>query len=328
MPRRKVKHRTGLPRIKGIGKKVHDVWVAYTCLNCKALNLFSIGSEKLLKPMETYSTAEWACTKCHYKHSKNSPLPYKDWPPEYTDPGSIKCQRFWQAFFRITTKEKEYYWKICSACGRVLPFSSFDLHSGWGLLERQMECRCCKAAINAYLNVRRTKQQLYESNVKRRVGDLLLEGENKPVNINDLFLKFEGRCFKSGVKLNKKDRKSWAIDHILPSKWLYPLTRANAALLSRESNNNKRDKWPSYFYTNNELIKLAKITGANLSLISRPQPLINPNIDVDRCVTRYLKVRETSNLNRRVKELKKLLEDYNLIGKLSKKNKTLLGYAK
>lgn len=327
MARRKVKHRTGLPRIKGIGKKVHDAWVAYICLNCKALNLVAIG-DKLLDPGEAYSTAEWQCTKCKYKHSKDSPLPFKDWPPEYTDPTSIKCQRFWQAFFRIATRKKEDYWKQCNACGRVLPYNSFDKHVGWGSLERQMECRCCKAAINAYLNIRRTKQQLYESNIKRRVGDLLLEGENKPVNINDLFKRFGDRCFKTGAKLNKKDRKSWAVDHILPSSWLYPLKPENAALLSREANNNKRNKWPSYFYTNNELIRLAKITGANLSLISRNKPIINPNIDVDKCVTRYLKVRERSNLSRRIKELKKLLEDYNLIDKLSLKNKKLLGYAK
>jgi len=327
MSRRKTKHKTGLPRIKGIGKKVHDAWIGYICIKCDILNLFSIGSV-LLDPNDIYLNAEWECKKCGYLHSKNSPLPFNEWPPEYTDPDSIKCQRFWQAFFRIATENKETYWKQCNACGRVMPSNYFSRHQGWGPLEKQMECRSCKGAINAYLNPKRTKQQLYEANLKRRVGDLLLEGESENIDINNLFKRFNGKCFKTGVKLNKKDRNSWEIDHILPSSWLYPLTKENAALLSKEANNNKRNKWPNHFYTNSELIKLARITGADLSLLSRKDPIVNPNIDVDKCVTRYLQVRERSNLSKRIKELKKLLKDYSLEDSLSDKNKKLLGYKK
>jgi len=327
MSRRKTKHKTGLSRIKGIGINVHCAWVGYICINCYALNLFRI-SGTLLEPEDTYNSAEWKCSKCEYIHSKDSPLPFKEWPIEFTDPTSIKCQRFWRAFFRIATENKEAYWKQCNVCGRVLPSIAFDRHKGWGPLEKQMECRSCKGAINAYLNPKRTKQQLYESNLKRRVGDLLLDGENQPIDINNLFERFNGRCFKTGVKLNKKDRSSWEIDHILPSSLLYPLTKENAALLSREANNNKGNKWSSHFYTNTELIKLAQITGADLSLLSSKKPIINPNIDVDMCVKRYLQVREHSNLKKRIKELKKLLEDYTLIDNLSVENKKLLGYIK
>ena len=325
--RRKTKHKTGLPRIKGIGIKVHNAWIGFVCVSCETLNLFSIGNT-LLNPTKAYNTNKWKCFKCEYLHSKDSPLPFKEWPSEYTNPSSIKCQRFWQAFFRIATENKESYWKQCNACGRILPSNAFSKHTGWGPLEKQMECRSCKGAINAYLNPKRTRQQLYESNIKRRVGDLLLEGENEVINIDDLFRRFNGKCFKTGIKLNKNNRGSWAIDHILPSSWLYSLTKENAALLSREANNNKRSKWPSHFYTNNELIKLAGITGADLDLLSSKNPIVNPNINVDRCVTRYLKVRERSNLQKRIKELKKLLEDYKLIDNLSSENKKLLGYVK
>jgi hypothetical protein len=328
MSRRKTKHRTGLPRIKGIGKKVHNAWVGYICICCDALNLFSIG-DTLLNPNDAYSTAAWKCKECNYLHSKDSPLPFSEWPSEFTDPTSIKCRRFWQAFFRIITENKESYWKQCNACGRILPSNAFDRHTGWGPLEKQMECRSCKGAINAYLNPKRTKQQLYESNIKRRVGDLLLESENQAVDknfIDDLFRRFNSTCFKTAKKLNKNDRDSWEIDHILPSSWLYPLSKENAALLSKKANNNKRNKWPSHFYTNNELIRLARITGADLALLSRKDPTVNSNVNVDRCVTRYLQVRERSNLNKRIKELKKLIKDYALIDKLSLKNKKLLGY--
>ncbi|GAB4441768.1 MAG: hypothetical protein OHK0040_12980 [bacterium] len=178
------------------------------------------------------------------------------------------------------------------------------------------------------MNPKRTKQQLHESNIRRRVADLLLEGVNEIIDIDDLFKRFDGRCFKTRIVLDKNNRSTWEIDHILPSSWLYPLTKENAALLSKEANNNKRDKWPSHFYTNTELIQLARITGADLELLARKEPVVNPNIDVDKCVSRYLQVRERSNLHKRIKELKKLLNDYKLVDKLSDENKKFLGYIK
>ena len=96
MARRKTKHRTGLPRIGGIGKKVHDAWIGYVCINCDTLNCFSIGNT-LLDPKNAYLEQKWVCGKCKYIHSKDSPLPFREWPSEYTDPDSLKCQRFWQA---------------------------------------------------------------------------------------------------------------------------------------------------------------------------------------------------------------------------------------
>jgi hypothetical protein len=64
--------------------------------------------------------------------------------------------------------------------------------------------------------------------------------------------------------------------------------RKCSIVISTESNNNKRDKWPSEFYTNNELIELAKITGADLGLLSSKTPIVNTDINVGKCVDRYL----------------------------------------
>jgi hypothetical protein len=323
MARRKTKNITGLSRIEGI--PFHDAWVGFICLNCKELNNVRIGNT-LLEPKSAYETCEWKCTKCNYVHSKDSDLPFEHWDEEFTLAESIKAQRFWQAFFRIATEHPSSYWKQCNACGRVLPFSAFSKHDKWGILERQMECRSCKGAINAVLNPKRTKQQLHESAVRRRIADLLVEGENEFIDIEELFCRFESKCFKTGIKLDINKRETWDIDHILPSKWLYPLNKQNAALLSKDANNNKRHKWPSEYYTNNELIELAKITGADLGLISSETPVINSHINVNKCVERYLQVRENSHLPKRIKELKKILTDYDLVSKLSKENKKLLGF--
>jgi CRISPR/Cas system Type II protein with McrA/HNH and RuvC-like nuclease domain len=154
---------------------------------------------------------------------------------------------------------------------------------------------------------------------------MLLAGCDETISIDELFDRFGHKCFKTKKTLDIRDRKSWAIDHILPSSYLYPLTVSNAALLSKEANDNKRDRWPSEFYTNNELIELAKLTGADLKLLSSKKPIINSHIDVDACITRALSVREQSNLWKRIDELKKMLVSYGLADKLSDSNKKLLG---
>lgn len=325
MARRKSKNKTGLSRIEGI--PYHDAWVGFICLICNELNNVHIG-DQLLEPKEAFETAVWKCEKCSYVHSKDSDLPFENWSEEFKSSDSIQAERFWLGFFRIATEHRESYWKQCNACGRILPFHAFSKHSGWGPLERQMECRSCKGAINAVLNPLRTPEQHHEASVRRRIADLLLEGENEPIDIKDLFKRFGAKCFKTGKSLKIKERNTWAIDHILPSKYLYPLKKENAALLSSEANGAKRDRWPSKFYTNNELIELAKITGADLSLLASKTPIINENIDVNQCVTRYLKVREKSDLTKRINELKKIIVSYDLEDQLSKENKKILGLLK
>jgi len=323
MPRRKTLNITGISRLPDV--PFHDAWIAFICVKCKELNTIRIG-KKLLNSSEAYQNQEWKCKRCSFIHSKDSDLPFPNWPNGATLVESITAQRFWKAFFIASTEHAESYWKQCNVCGRILPFSAFSKHDGWGPLQRQMECRGCKGAINAILNPKRTDQQLFESSVRRRIGDMLLKDQNEGISIRSLFDRFDHKCFKTKIHLEIKNRRSWAIDHILPSKYLYPLTIANAALLSKEANDNKSDRWPSEFYTNNELVELAKITGADLNLLSSKVPIININIDVDSCVTRALSVREQSNLGKRVSELTKMLISYGLMDKLSDKNKRLLGY--
>lgn len=322
MPRRKTKNITGIGRIQGI--PYHDAWVSFICVNCKRHNTLSVG-QTLLNPSDAYETQQWQCAHCGFIHSKETDLPFPNWPPDSILAESPVAQRFWKAFFAVTTEHIESYWKQCNVCGRILPFSSFSKHKSWGPLQRQMECRGCKGAINAVLNPKRTSQQLFESSIRRRLGDMLLAGCDESISIDELFDRFGHKCFKTKKPLDIRSRKSWAIDHILPSRYLYPLTVSNAALLSKEANDNKRDRWPSEFYTNNELIELAKLTGADLKLLSSKKPIVNSNIDVDACVTRALSVREQSNLWKRIDELRKMLVSYGLADKLSDSNKKLLG---
>lgn len=323
MVRRKSVNITGISRIDGVS--FHDAYVAYICLSCFKINYVKIG-QVLLNPNDAFEECIWECKFCGFLHSKEADIPFENWDDAHKVSESKPTEYFWRGFFRTATEHAESYWKQCNVCNRILPFSAFSRHVGWGPLERQMECRACKGAINAVLNPKRTSQQLHEASVKRRIADLLLETENETIDIDELFKRFKGKCFKTKQPLVKSNRNSWAIDHILPSTWLYPLTKENAALLSKEANENKRDKWPSKFYTNSELIELAKITGANISLLTRQPPVINRNIDINKGVERYLQVREKSNLEKRVKEIKKVIRFYGLEDNLSKENRKFLGF--
>lgn len=327
MARRKTINETGITRVSIEGNN-HDAWCAYICVNCKSLNFVHIG-QKLITPEQAYENATWVCSECGFAHSKDSDLPsnWTNWEPELLEREDLTVQRFWQAFFRAATENPEAYWKQCNVCGRILPNSHFSRHQKWGPLEKQMECRACKGAINAVLNPKRTSEQLRESSIRRRLADMFLVGINQKIDVDALFSRFEGKCFKTGKVLDKSKTGTWHIDHILPSKYLYPLTVENAALLSSEANTNKRDVWPSQFYTPQELVKLANITGANLQLLTSPEPIMNTNIDVNGGVDRYLNVRNSNyDIPQRIEEIKKVLESYNLVEKLDNRHRQILGY--
>ncbi len=228
MSRRGTVNLTGIERIPGI--KPFDAWVGFVCVKCRHQNHVSIGLE-LLTPLSAYATAKWKCEKCGYVHSSNSRLPFKNWPRASTVAESLPARRFWIGFFRTATEYPSSYWKQCNTCARILPFNAFSRHVDWGPLELQMECRGCKGGINAILNPLRTKEQLHESAFRRRIADLLLQGAAKTINLDDLFHRFKLKCFKCRKSLDPKVRKTWEVDHILPSRCLYPLSVENAALL-------------------------------------------------------------------------------------------------
>ena len=143
----------------------------------------------------------------------------------------------------------------------------------------------------------------------------------------DLFENFSGRCFKCNNPLSIEKRGEWAIDHIMPSALLYPLVKRNAALLCSDCNDKKRAKLPSEFYNNEELKKLATITGANLELLASTEPNINKkDVDVNVGVDNYLSTRRNSNLSKRIRELKKVIERYGLQDELTPENKKKLGF--
>jgi hypothetical protein len=322
MARRITKNKTGISRVENISS--HDAWASYSCINCGYRNYEKIGLN-LPNPSDAYKNFVWTCVHCVFVHSRTNDLPFHDWPADAVDNSELPAQRFWTAFFRSATENAESYWKQCNVCSRILPNADFSRHVGWGPLEKQMECRACKAVINAHLNPKRTTEQLRESGMKRRIAELLVATSDEKLDVHALFKRFSYKCFKTGTELKIEEPSTWQIDHTLPSKYFYPLSIQNATLLSTGANQNKSGSWPQTFYTNEELIHLAEITGAPLDVLSNPVPIVNENIDVNSCVGKFLKVRGDSDLSKRINELKVLLNKHELSDKLSPKNKKLLG---
>lgn len=327
MSRREIKNKTGFANKEGVNHK--DAWVSFPCIKCGNTVNIKIGLS-LPTLVEVIESAEWKCPACGYVHSSKSDLPenMSNLPPDWHSCDDPHCQNFWIAFFRSLTKDATAYYKQCSKCGRILPVDNFDKHSGenWLPLNRQAECKACKGAINANLNKLRTKEQLFEGTINRRIGDLLSRTEER-ADPKKVFERFGGKCFKTGKILDYNDRDSWHLDHILPCKYFYPLTDENAALLSSEANESKSGKWPSEFYTDRELVELAKITGANLELISSKEPKYNTDIDPNIATDRLFKnVREKSHLPKLIAEFKKVLIDHDLVDKLTDINRKILGF--
>lgn len=325
--RRETKNKTGFVNRKGIPSP-KDAWVCFPCIKCGAMVKENVG-QKLPTLNEALENCVWTCPECGYEHSFISDLPdtLDNFPVEWRSADNEHCQNFWTAFFRMATKDTSAYWKYCAKCGRLLPFACFDKHKDWFPLERQQECKACKGIINQGLNDKRTREQLFEGTINRRIGDLLSATDNK-ANPKEVFDLFGGCCFKTKVKLNYKDTKSWHIDHIMPAKYFWPLTKENAALLSNEANEAKSGKWPSEFYNDKELVALSKLTGAPLELISRKEPVYNMDIDVNKAVEKLFgNVRENSHLPKLIDGLKKVLIEHDLVRALTIQNQKMLGLA-
>jgi hypothetical protein len=164
-------------------------------------------------------------------------------------------------------------YKYCIICNTIKPLHLFDRHrarkSG-----RQGECRLCKKMYNAIKNQTRLTDQHREAAQKRRLY-LDLVGGGK-INSQAVFKRFGYKCFKCGKDLRDvSDEKERPLDHTLPVSYLWPLTTENATLLCREHNGEKLGKWPSEYYTSEEIKKLSVLTGIEFSVLAGP-PRYNP----------------------------------------------------
>ena len=187
--------------------------------------------------------------------------------------------------------EEAQEYKYCIICNTIKPLHLFDRHSS-RKSGRQGECKLCKAIYNAIKNKTRLTDQHREAAQKRRMYlDLSASGK---INSEEIHKRFGYRCFKCGKDLRKVGAKERPLDHTLPAVFLWSLTTENATLLCQEHNGEKSGKWPSAYYSDNELRALAILTGVQYETLAGP-PHYNPEAierlktpeQVDQLLTKY-----------------------------------------
>ena len=163
--------------------------------------------------------------------------------------------------------------KKCSYCGRLLPlnmqrFGSLSFHKHRAkLTNHQNECRSCKKwRINNSFNPLRTTDQLHESSVITRERKLFLKEPEILQRIKErtgaglksqVWERFGRKCFYCGKALELEEVQ---LDHTRPLAYLWPIDE-HATCLCAEHNNQKKEKFPVEFYTEEQLQELSRICG-------------------------------------------------------------------
>jgi hypothetical protein len=163
--------------------------------------------------------------------------------------------------------------KKCSYCQRLLPVDPYNLGAlSFGKhnakrTKHQNECRVCKKwRINNRLNPIRSTDQLHESSVITRERKLFLRDPEILQRIKErtgsglksqVWRRFGRKCFYCGrpVKLAE-----FQLDHTRPLAYLWPIDE-HATCLCPEHNNQKKEKFPVDFYTDEQLRRLSAICG-------------------------------------------------------------------
>jgi hypothetical protein len=200
-----------------------------------------------------------------------------------------RCGRF----LPINVKDERAHLSYSNHC--VAPHRRPCGHSGFGRIKDaasddirqfevgfQLECRFCKKfEVNAAHNPQRTTAQMKEDAQRRRAFELLLENLYEGSDqlryrhatgrelANDIYERFDGRCYKCGTALASP--RDMHLDHTRPLALLWPLDETATALCPT-CNSEKRDRPPSEFYTPEEREGLSELTGLPMAELEDPSP--------------------------------------------------------
>jgi len=220
--------------------------------------------------------------------------------------------------------------KKCSYCGRYLPIDSdrpgalaFHRHSA-KVSGHQNECRSCKKwRINDDFNPARTVDQLHESSVITRERKLLLREPEILKAIKDrhgaglksiIWEKFGRKCFNCNKPLALDEV---CLDHTRPLAYLWPIDEF-ATCLCDTCNNHKKERFPVDFYTDDQLHRLADITGLPYEeLIKKEVNEASLRYIIDD-ISNFVRTWEARTFNATARKVKELKPDTDLFEILRK----------
>lgn len=244
------------------------VFKGFQCLNSACQEFIFIHRDQIRDDFEII------CPSCNMVMRSGDESKFYDYElvdKRTTPPDVIETGEFTILHDDYIQEAQEY--KYCIICSTIKSLDLFDRHrsrkSG-----RQGECRLCKKVYNSIKNQTRLTDQHREAAQKRRMY-LDLSGNTK-IDSEQTHERFKYRCFKCGKDLRNVSAKERPLDHTLPAVYLWPLTSENATLLCRDHNGEKSGKWPSEYYSDKELKRLAVLTGIDYDVLIA-QPHYNPD---------------------------------------------------
>lgn len=246
--------------VRGMGDVV---FLGFQCLHAECNQFIFVKKDEVAG-----DAFEIACPACGHVIYSGGESTFYDYELEVEQDGEKVIKETGQfVVYHDEYIEEAQEYKYCIVCNTLKPLDHFDRHASRNS-GRQGECRLCKKIYNSIKNGTRTTDQHRESAQKRRLY-IELSGRRK-LDSSVVYERFRHRCFKCGEDLSGAGSADKALDHTLPVYYLYPLSTENATLLCRTCNGVKAGSWPSEFYSDQEMKRLAILTGIPYEVMSGP----------------------------------------------------------
>jgi hypothetical protein len=137
---------------------------------------------------------------------------------------------------------------------------------------RQSFCKGCKKTYvnngKAGNSTRTSDQFLEDCGARLRGITFKVLNEKNKVDYKKLWNKYNGKCFKCDISIPFENTGDKGLDHTLPHSLYWNFSTEDSTLLCTGCNGSKNNKWPSEFYTEEELVRLSRMTGIPFDVLN------------------------------------------------------------